>query len=107
VVCVSGSGSNFLYGHLDSLELTSHNLYPEDDQAIELVTQLWKLSIKRRLFLLNRPLSLQIVSFEPTRPETVVSLTFNRTWLYEGRHWMMHKGEIKAMADVHAEQASY
>jgi 20S proteasome subunit beta 1 len=46
VVCVSGSGSTFLYGHLDSLELTSRNLYSEE-KAIALVTQLLKLSIKR------------------------------------------------------------
>jgi 20S proteasome subunit beta 1 len=45
VFCVSGSGSTFLMGHLDSLKLKSTSI--TEDQAVELVTQLVRLSIAR------------------------------------------------------------
>lgn len=46
VYCVSGSGSTFLIGYLDSLRLDSSRLYSED-QAIRMVLELLKLSIQR------------------------------------------------------------
>jgi 20S proteasome subunit beta 1 len=45
VFCVSGSGSTFLMGHLDSLKLKSTTI--TEDQAVELVTQWVRLSIAR------------------------------------------------------------
>ncbi len=44
--CVSGSGSTFLIGHLDSLKLDTSRLYSET-QAVKLVVELLKLSIAR------------------------------------------------------------
>lgn len=46
VYCVSGSGSTFLIGYLDSLRLSSSNLQTED-QAVELAVKLLGLSIAR------------------------------------------------------------
>ena len=46
VFCVSGSGSTFLLGYLDSLKLSSSKLYSEN-QAVDLIKKLLQLSISR------------------------------------------------------------
>ena len=45
VFCVSGSGSTFLLGHLDSLQLQPSSL--SEEKAVELVEKLIQLSISR------------------------------------------------------------
>jgi 20S proteasome subunit beta 1 len=76
VFCVSGSGSTFLLGHLDSLQLTKDNLYSQDE-AVALVTKLLRLSIERdgssggliRLMIMRKGKGIEEVTVYPEAPE--------------------------------------
>jgi 20S proteasome subunit beta 1 len=76
VFCVSGSGSTFLLGHLDSLQLTTENFYSQDE-AVALVTKLLRLSIARdgssggliRLMIMRKGKGIEEVTVYPEPPE--------------------------------------
>lgn len=76
VFAVSGSGSTVLLGHLDSLKISSDELYSEKE-AIALVTKLLRLSISRdgssggliRLVVMKKGTKLREITVYPDAPD--------------------------------------
>lgn len=75
IFAVSGSGSTILLGHLDSLKISTDELYSEEE-AVELVTKLLRLSIGRdgssggliRLVVMTKGKKLREITVYPDAP---------------------------------------
>ncbi|KAL3932306.1 MAG: hypothetical protein SGBAC_010911 [Bacillariaceae sp.] len=81
IFAVSGSGSTVLLGHLDSLNISSDELYSEKE-AIALVTKLLRLSISRdgssggliRLVVMKKGTKLREITVYPDAPDAKSTL---------------------------------